>query len=257
MKQLYTIPILAILNIREWVRLKFFHIIVFFGILFIAFSHLLSALTFSVQERLLYDFGLAGLEIGIVMIASLIGTHSIQREIDRKTLFVILARPIPRSHVVVGAWLSTVGLCILFGVGFLLSFILSVDIGVGYYKGLLISAIASGLKAAVISSFAIAFGLIVRPILALGATVSYWLLCYSLPDIKFFILKLEEDYLVRLMQVVDALIPKFHLFNWKSYYYIVNTPSMQDIMWAIAHSSAWSLVWLLVGIWFFRRKEIV
>jgi len=91
MRSLYTVFILAKLSASEWIRLKFFHIVLFFAVLFLAFSHLLSALTFSVQERLLYDFGLAGLEIGLVMIASLIGSHSIQREIDRKTLFVLLS----------------------------------------------------------------------------------------------------------------------------------------------------------------------
>ncbi|AGH94971.1 ABC transporter permease [Pseudobdellovibrio exovorus] len=257
MKQILTIPILAVLNIREWVRLKFFYIIVFFGILFIAFSHILSALTFSVQERLLYDFGLAGLEIGVLVISSLIGSHSIQREIDRKTLFVILARPIPRSHVVIGAWLSTLGLCLLFSFGFLLSFTLSAEVSGRYYQGLLVAAVSTSLKAAIISSFAIAFSLIVRPILALGATVSYWLLCYSMPDVRFFVSKMEDAALMKVVDVIDLLLPKFYLFNWKSYYYVTNIPAGQDILWAVVHSMAWALTWLVVGILFFRRKEIV
>ena len=104
MKKISTIYSLAKLIASEWMRLKFFHIVLFFGIGFIGFSHLLSSLTFSVQERLLYDFGLGSLELGLIMVASMIGSHTIQREIDRKTMFVILARPIPRSFVIVGAW---------------------------------------------------------------------------------------------------------------------------------------------------------
>lgn len=256
MKQISPIFILAKLNASEWIRLKFFHVIIFFGVIFIAFSHLLSSLTFSVQERLLYDFGLAGLEIAIIIIASLIGTHSIQREIDRKTLFVILARPIPRSYIVLGSWLSILVLCFLFSVGFLCSLILSTGYS-GYNTALFIAALSSFLKIMVVSSFAIALGLLVRPLLALGATVSYWILCYSLPDIEYFLTKLKDDSLMNIFLVFEKLLPQFHLYNWKSFYFMKNIPSQYEIAWAIFHSLGWSFIWLLLACLFFRRKEIV
>jgi ABC-type transport system involved in multi-copper enzyme maturation permease subunit len=256
MKQMFSIFILAKLNASEWIRLKFFHIIIFFALLFIGFSRLLSTLTFSVQERLLYDFGLAGLELGLIMIASLIGSHSIQREIDRKTLFVLLSRPIPRSYVVLGSWLSIVMLALLFTCGFLVSLIISAD-GPGYYAGLLVAAYSSFLKTLVVSSFALACGLIVRPILALATTVSYWILCYSLPDVQFFVNKLQDDFLTKIFHTAELFIPQFYRYNWKSYYYILNIPNSSEILWATFHSLAWSFFWLFVASLFFRRKEIV
>ncbi len=256
MRQLHSIFVLAKLNTSEWLRLKFFHTIVFFALLFIAFSHMLSSLTFSVQERLLYDFGLAGLELGLIMISSLIGTHSIQREIDRKTLFVVLARPIPRSSIVLGSWLSILILCILFSAGFLLSLIISSDQS-SYKLGLLLATFSSLLKAMVVSSFAIALGLLVRPILALGTAISYWVLCYSLPDIQFFISKLKDDSLISFFQVFEKLLPQFYRYNWKSYYYMTNMPSQSEIWWSIFHSLGWVFVWLFLASLFFRRKEIV
>ena len=256
MRQFYTIFILAKLNASEWIRLKFFHIIIFFGLIFIGFSHMLSSLTFSVAERLLYDFGLAGLELGLVMISSLIGSHSIQREIDRKTLFVLLARPIPRANIVLGSWLSILILCFLFSSGFLFSLIISSD-GTIYNLGLAVATFSSLLKAMVISSFAIAFGLLVRPMLALGATICYWMLCYSFPDIKFFILKSQDPLLINAFDLFEKLIPQFYRFNWKSYYYITHIPSHSEIAWSIFHSLGWTFIWLFLATLFFRRKEIV
>jgi ABC-type transport system involved in multi-copper enzyme maturation permease subunit len=256
MNQMHSILILAKLNASEWIRLKFFHIIIFFGLVFIAFSHLLSSLTFSVQERLLYDFGLAGLELGLIVISSLIGSHSIQREIDRKTLFVLLSRPIPRSNVVLGFWLSIVILCFLFSSGFLLSLIFS-SAKSNYNAGLVLATYSTFLKAMVVSSFAIACGLLVRPILALGATLCYWVLCYSITDIEFFVSKLQDDNLVNVIKNVKIFLPEFYRYNWKSYYYLINTPSNSEIWWATFHSLAWVSVWLFLASLFFRRKEIV
>jgi ABC-type transport system involved in multi-copper enzyme maturation permease subunit len=256
MRHFYAVLILAKLNASEWIRLKFFHIVIFFAVLFLAFSHLLSALTFSVQERLLYDFGLAGLEIGLVMIGSLIGSHTIQREIDRKTLFVLLSRPIPRSSVVLGGWLSIFLLSVLFTLGFLSSLILTAN-GEIAYKGLFIAAFASLLKALVITSFSIACGLIVRPLLALVATVSYWILCYSVLDIQFFATKLPDSPLVGMVEFLKKILPEFYAYNWKSYYYIINVPSFESVLWAVFHSLAWICLWLFLATMFFRKKEIV
>lgn len=255
MKNYKPIWILAVLNTREWIRLKFFYIIVFFGIIFIGFSQLLSSLSFSVQERILYDFGLAGLEVGLIMIASLIGSHSLQREIDRKTLLVMLARPIPRMYILLGSWISIIFLSLLFSAGFVLSLLLSSDES-KFNIGVLISSYASLLKVMVISSFAIAFGILVRPILALGISILYWILCYSMPEIKFFIAKLQDEYLLKLFSYFEKVLPQFYLYNWKSYYYIKNTPLISEIGWATFHSLAWSFFWLLMGMLVLKRKEI-
>lgn len=256
MRDLLPVYIIGKLNTREWLRLKFFHIVIFFGLLFIGFSHLLSSLTFSVQERLLYDFGLAGLELGLIMIASLIGTHSIQREIDRKTLLVLLSRPIPRSHIVLGLALSIFVLCTLFSIGFIFSLVLSSE-GQSHIDGVFIATLTTILKSMVIASFAIAFGLLVRPILALGATISYWILCYSMPDIQFFVSKLKDGNLTTFFDILDHLIPQFYRYNWKSFYYITNVPDGNNVIWAITHSFGWIFFWLFLATLFFRKKEIV
>ena len=250
-----SIYILSILGAKEWIRLKFFHLVIFVAVLFIFFSHLLSSLTFAVQERLLFDFGLAGLEIGLIFISSLIGSHAIHREIERKTLFVLLARPIPRWHIVMGAWGALIILNLIFTVGFSLSFITSAGFW-NLFGGFMIAALSSVLKALVISSFALAMGLLVRPILALGTAVSYWILCYSLPDVQFFVSKLNNPTLTTLVNVLDNIIPQFYRFNWKAYYYVVTPATGSEILWMICHCAAWTFFWLFLASVFFQRKEI-
>lgn len=256
MKSFRTIYSLAKLTASEWMRLKFFHVIITLGILFMIFSHLLSSLTFSVQERLLYDFGLGALEFALVMIASLIGSHTIQREIDRKTMFLLLARPIPRSHVVLGSWGAILLLSLLFTGGFVVSLLVTAP-GSIPYAGVFVSALCSFQKSWVITGVAIAFGVMVRPIMALVASVGYWFFCYSIVDVEFFVKKMELDYLMELFKVLKKLFPEFYTYNWKSYFYTQNVPQMNEVMWVTMHNLAWTIIWLLVGSLVFRRKEIV
>ena len=122
MRSIFT---LSFLGTQEWIRLKFFNIVVFISLIFLGFSYLLSTLTFAVQERLLFDFGLAGLELGLLFVSAMIGSYAVQREIDRKTLFVLLVRPLPRWHIIVGSFGSILILNFIFTVGFSFSLLVA------------------------------------------------------------------------------------------------------------------------------------
>ena len=247
---------LSFLGTREWIRLKFFNIVVFTSILFLGFSYLLSTLTFAVQDRLLFDFGLGGLEIGLLFISAMMGSYAIQREIDRKTLFVLLVRPLPRWHIVVGSFGSLFILSLIFTVGF--GFSLMISSGQWQlFNPFLICAGTSFLKSLVFSSFALAMGLIVRPILSLALTFCYWILSYSVPDIEFFTKKLESPGLNQFVRFLDTVIPQFYRINWKAYYFLKNPPTGIDFLWAFCTCMGWTFFWLFVASHFFRRKEIV
>ncbi len=256
MKSLRSIWTLTILGAREWIRLKFFSIILFISVLFLAFSYLLSTLTFAVQERLLFDFGLGGLEISLVFISAMIGSYAIHREIERKTLFVLLARPLPRWHIVMGAFGSLMVLSFIFAAGFGLSLFLTAG-NMSLINPFILCVATSFLKSLVLSSFALAMGLLVRPILSLVMTFCYWFLCYSGPDIKFFVEKLGSANINELVKVLDTIIPQFYRINWKSFYFLKSPPTGMEFLWALSTCLAWTFFWLFVASLLFKRKEIV
>ena len=253
LKSIYT---LSMLGTREWVRLKFFSIVVFISILFLGFSYLLSTLTFAVQERLLFDFGLGGLEMGLLFISAMMGSYAIQREIDRKTLFVLLVRPIPRWHIIVGAFGSLFVLSFIFTFGFGMSLILASESRSILDSFILICGI-SFMKSLVLSSFALAMGLLVRPIFSLVMTFCYWILAYSIPDIEFFIKKLNSESFNILIKILDTATPQFYRMNWKSFYFLNHRPSQMDIFWSLGTCLGWTFLWLFVASLVFKRKEIV
>ncbi len=247
---------LSFLGTQEWIRLKFFNIVVFVSLIFLGFSYLLSTLTFAVQERLLFDFGLAGLELGLLLVSAMIGSYAIQREIDRKTLFVLLVRPIPRWYLILGSFGAILILSLIFTIGFGFSLLVASG-NWALINNFLIITLSSFLKSLVISSFALAMGLLVRPILSLGMTFCYWILCYSVPDLEFFVKKLQSPALDKLIEIMDIVIPQFYRFNWKAFYFLQTPPTGKELLWVIFYCLGWSFFWLFVAAAVFRKKEIV
>jgi ABC-type transport system involved in multi-copper enzyme maturation permease subunit len=108
------------------------------------YSLVVGAFTLKNAPRVVSDLGAASISIFSVAVAVIIGATSLHRELEQKTLFPILARPIRRSEYLVGKYLGTLltiavfvmadaGLVLLLGAGLAgrpLGLLLGVGLGV-------------------------------------------------------------------------------------------------------------------------------
>ncbi len=91
---------------KETVRDKILYNLVFFAILLIGASVLLGTLTMGEQSRIINDLGLAAINLVAVIIAIFVGIGLVTKEIDRRTIYTILARPITRVQFILGKYLG-------------------------------------------------------------------------------------------------------------------------------------------------------
>ena len=91
---------------REAIRNKILYSLVFFAILMIGGSLALGKLSMHEEVRLLKDLGLATISIFGVLIAIFIGVNMVFKEIDRKTIYIIIPKPIHRFHFIIGKYLG-------------------------------------------------------------------------------------------------------------------------------------------------------
>lgn len=94
-------------TLREAGRNKLFFGLLGVTILMLVFSVLLSDLALTDQKiRLVTDFGLAVIPLVCIATAVLLGAVLLYKEIDRKTLYAILPKPIRRSEFLLGKFLG-------------------------------------------------------------------------------------------------------------------------------------------------------
>lgn len=247
--------VLSILGAKEWFQLRFFQIVIFISLLLIIFGYLLSNLTFAVQERLLFDFGLASLELCLVVLAATIGSHTLNREIERRTLYILLVRPIEKWNLV----LSAVGSIKILSLSFIVFFVLCLLFTSrkwGFFDKTFLLAFIIYLKSLLIASFAILASLLVRPLLALTLSFSFWLLGYSMPDLVYFVKKINSTFLDQAVRLLDYFTPQFYRMNWKSYEYVVSLPSLPSLLWSVFYLVGWILLLCGLASLIFQRKEI-
>ena len=105
---------IALNTYREAVRDR-----VLFGVLVLAAGVLaltlaLAELSLDQQMRVVTDIGLASISLFSVVVAIFLGSSLLYKEIERKTLYVILPKPIARFEFLLGKYFGIVATCAVF-----------------------------------------------------------------------------------------------------------------------------------------------
>src|SRR5205809_4603009 len=95
---------IAVNVFKESVRDKVLYNLVFFAVLLIAISYLLGQLTAGQDIKVIKDLGLAAISLFGLFIAVFIGIGLVSKEVERRSIYSLLSKPIRRSQLIVGKY---------------------------------------------------------------------------------------------------------------------------------------------------------
>ena len=101
---------------RETVRERVLYNLVFFAIIMTASGLLMGQLSVRQDEKIIKDIGLAAMELFGTLIAIFIGVGLVAKEIERRSLYPLLAKPLSREEFFLGKF-AGLGFTLLVNVG--------------------------------------------------------------------------------------------------------------------------------------------
>jgi len=93
---------------KESVRDRVPYNLVLFAILLISSSYLLGQLTAGQDVKIIKDLGLAATSLFGLFIAVFIGIGLVSKEVDRRSIYPLLAKPVSRTQFIVGKYAGLV-----------------------------------------------------------------------------------------------------------------------------------------------------
>jgi ABC-type transport system involved in multi-copper enzyme maturation permease subunit len=99
---------IAVHVFRESVRDKVLYNLVLFAILMIGASYLIGQLTAGQDVKIIKDLGLAATSVFGLFIAVFIGIGLVSKEVERRSIYSLLAKPVDRWQVVAGKYAGLV-----------------------------------------------------------------------------------------------------------------------------------------------------
>ncbi len=98
------ISAIALNTFREAIRNRILYVLLVFAVAMISFAQILSLLTVGSEDKIIKDFGLASIDLFGVLTSVFIGIGLVSGEIERRTVYTLLAKPIHRFEFVLGKY---------------------------------------------------------------------------------------------------------------------------------------------------------
>lgn len=218
------ISIVALNTFRESVRDKVLYNLIVAVIILIAASLLIGELSINQERKAMVDLGLSTLLLFGYLIAVFIGTGLVYKEIERRTIYTILAKPLRRYEFILGKFL---GLSVTLLVNCAVM-VVALILALFYVRrpadpspfGILPAAFLLYVELLLATALALLFSSFTTPALATLFSIVGYLICNFTPDIKLFadVLNVETYPSLRVTQaVLWALyytLPNLNNFNF-------------------------------------------
>lgn len=242
----------------EGTRNRIFFLALIFAFFLLLFSRALSGLSFTEQERIIFDFGAASLNVCLLLLSVYCGVVLLSQELQARALLGTLSKPISRTQFLVGKYLGYLLVC--FSVLLLLSLVLMILLfsnGLGVTLHFPLAILGIFFDMSVLLALIFFFSTITNSFLALCFSIAVVLMGHSHRSVKYFA-ELDGDALMTSLYLfMKYCIPNFEVWNWKDRYYEVNIVSAREVITSSIHPILWIVVILLLASLLFRRKDCV
>ncbi len=243
---------------RETIRNKILYAILAFALFVIGMTTFLANLSFGDLARVVVDLGLASIHLFGVVMAVFIGITLVSQEIDRKTVYIILSKPVPRWEFVLG---KALGLCATLGlITFFMAVVLYlVHAGYRYGQttepGIFVAAAGIYMELVLLTCLASFFSTFTTPVLSAIFTLSMFLIGHITRELLFFGGKSGSPAAAWLGKAIYYLLPNLEIFNFKNVAVYGLARSASLLLLPLAYMLSYCAAVLLLACVIFSRKD--
>jgi ABC-type transport system involved in multi-copper enzyme maturation permease subunit len=249
---------------REAVRNKILYSLLFFAVLIILSAVAVGRLSLHEELRMTRDIGLFGIDLFGVIIAIFVGVNLLYKELDLKTVYTILPKPIHRWEFVLGKWLGmllTLGVQVAVMGGVLAG---TLAIQGSTFDGPLLKALwLLYVNVMVVTSVAVLFSSFSSPFLSGFFAFGIFVVGRNVPDIQMVLSGLQGPSQMVLAGALK-LLPSMHLFYPSGAIVGAEVVSVHGnfvgasyLLWTTAYGVGYSLATLVLAMLIFRRRDFV
>ena len=179
---------------REAIRDKVLYNLVFFALLVMGASAVIGNMTLGESIKIILDLSLAAMSVFGLLIAIFVGIGLVHKEIQRRTLYMLLARPISRRNFVIGKYLGLM-LVIALNVAIMTAALLALlafHSEAGMTGGIFVAVLLILVELMVVTAVAVLFSTFSTPTLSAMLTLGVWVIGRFSSDLVEFARKTED-----------------------------------------------------------------
>jgi len=244
---------------QEVLRDRILYIIGVYTLILAAGIRLLPEVAANTEDKIFLDFGIAVMSVIALIVAVFVGTGLVNKEIEKRTVLMLIAKPISRSEFITGKYLgvsAVLALLIAIMTGIYLLFL-----QIGHIphatNSILIAAVFLFLQTSLMTSVAISLGVFTSSLLAIILTFAVYLMGNITQDLLKFGRLSHNPGIQQLTQALYLILPDLSRLDLKNHavYGLQALPEPTTLIANAGYGLLYSSMLLAIAILVFSRRE--
>lgn len=244
---------------QEVVRDRILYIIGFYTLILVAAIRILPEIAAATEDKIFLDFGLAAMSLLGLIVAVFIGTGLVNKEIEKRTVLVLIAKPISRIEFITGKHLGLSAVLALLIAAMTIIYVALLQFGnISYDLGsILLAALFLVLQLSLITAVAIALGVFTSSVLATLLTFGVYLMGNFSQDLVTLGRLSNNSGFQRLTQGLYLILPDLSRLNLKNQAVYGNglLPNSTTLIANAGYGLLYTVLLLAIAILIFSRRE--
>lgn len=257
-----SIASIARTTILEALREKILYGLVVFGIGMVLLSVGISSLALGHRIRVVTDLSLTAILTSGILLAVILGANAVARDIERRVILPILAKPLNRTSYILGRFLGVLAV-VAMNYGVMVAFATCVialnspDSGFPYGWSTFVATIALiFLRIVVVAALAVTLSCLSSPTIAQVSSIAFAVAGHFTSELKFFLSKEQGPLGQTFAEVVYRTVPDLGALD--SLYELIHGRAVatSHLGLCAAYALLYAAAALLLGCWTFARREL-
>jgi ABC-type transport system involved in multi-copper enzyme maturation permease subunit len=248
---------IAYYTFKEIWKSKILLNVFFVGIGLMVVTYVATEFTYGVPERVALDFGLGMLSISSLGISLFLGVGLLSREIESRTVYMVISRPVPRYAFILG---KILGLMSIQAINVLILAFMTMTatklLG-GEINALILWAIGFiFLESLMLLLVVVLLSLLANNILSVLFSLVLLLLGHVIKETQEISFIRDNPLVVKILDIYHFILPAFYKLNLKDFVLYKNELSLNYLGGNLVYGVLYSAFLLLIVVFIFNRKNL-
>lgn len=242
---------------REVIRDRVLYLIGLYALTILFAVRFIPELAASTENKIILDIGLGTMGILGLIVTIFVSTGLVNKEIEKRTVYVLVAKPITRTELIIGKHLGlSAVLAVLIGtMTIFLMIILSYNRIPYYPTNILLSGLFMWLELSLITAVGILFGVFTSSLLATLLTIGVYLMGNASRDLITLGKLTQNVDLERMMTGLYLILPDLARLNLKNDAIYGVLPSLPNLAINFGYGIIYIILLLTISTMVFSRRE--
>jgi ABC-2 type transport system permease protein len=227
------------------------------GIALVTLTFVATEFTYGVPEKVSLDFGLGMLSLSSLGIALFMGVTLLSKEIDSRTVYMVISRPVPRWAFILGKLVGLFGVlilnvCILSVVTLVCSYLL----GGRLDQTIIMTILFNILESLLLMLVVVLFSLFANTILSTLISLALLLLGHAIQETQVISFVKNRPGLGKILEIYHLVLPGFYKLNLKDFVVYKQALPTSYLINSFMYGASYSVFVLLLILFIFQKKNL-